>query len=156
MIYELETLSKENQELMLKAPAFIAVLIAGADNNIDPQEVHRAVELVNVKTFSEKQDLQTYYHEVEKTIARDINSIIDTLPKTAEERNPIISAELAKLNPALAKVKAKFAHDLYISWKGYAGSIARAWGGIMGINSVNRHEEKWVNLPMINEPAQAQ
>jgi hypothetical protein len=156
MIYEFEPLSKQDQELMLKAPAFIAVLIAGADNDIDPQEVHRAVELVNVKTFSEKQDLQTYYNEVEKTIERDINSIIDALPKSADERNPIISAELAKLNPALSKIKAKFAHDLYNSWKGYAGSVARSWGGIMGINSVNSHEKEWVNLPMLNEPAQAQ
>lgn len=156
MIYEFEPLSKDNQELMLKAPAFIAILIAGADNSIDSREVNRAVELVNVKTFSEKQDLQTYYHEVEKTIERDIKSIIDTLPDTAEERNALISAELAKLNPAMGKIKAKFAHDLYTSWKGYAGNIARAWGGIIGINSVNRHEEKWVNLPMINEPAQAQ
>ena len=155
MIYELEPLNKEDKELIMKTPAFIAVLMAGADNDIDPQEVNRAVELVNVKTFSEKQDLQTYYQEVEKTIERDINSIIDALPKTAEERNPIISDELAKLNHALGKIKASYAHDLYKSWKGYAGSVARSWGGIMGINSVSNHEEKWVNLPMLNEPAQA-
>ncbi len=156
MIYEFEPLSKENQELMLKAPAFIAVLMAGADNDIDPQEVNRAVELVKIKTFSEKQDLQTYYYEVEKTIEKDINSILNVLPKTAEERNPLISAELAKLNAALGKIKNKYAHDLYNSWKGYANSIARAWGGIMGINSINAHEEAWINLPMLNEPAQAQ
>lgn len=155
MIYEFEPLSKEDQELMLKAPAFIAVLIAGADNNIDPQEVNRAVELVNVKTFSEKQDLQTYYHEVEKTIEKDIKSIIDTLPTNADERNPLISAELAKLNYALGKIKPRYANDLFNSWKGYAGSVARAWGGIMGINSVNRDEEQWVDLPMLNEPARA-
>jgi hypothetical protein len=156
MIYEFETLSQESQQLMMKAPAFIAVLIAGADDDIDPQEVNRAVELVNVKTFSEKQDLQTYYQKVSETIEQDIHSIIDTLPKKASERNPLISDELAKLNAPLAAIKAKFARDLYSSWKGYAGSVARAWGGIIGINAVNRDEEKWVDLPMLNEPAQAQ
>lgn len=155
MIYEFEPLSQDSQQLMMKAPAFIAVLIAGADDDIDPQEVNRAVELVNVKTFSEKQDLQTYYQKVSETIEKDINSIIDTLPKTAAERNPLISAELAKLNAPLASIKAKFAHDLYHSWKGYANSVARAWGGIMGINAVNRDEKEWVGLPMLNEPAQA-
>lgn len=155
MIYEFEPLNNEEKELMLKAPALIAVLIAGADDKIDQRELNRAIELVNIKTFSEKQDLQLYYQEVHKTIEKDIDAVIAALPGTADTRNPVISEELGKLNAALASIKPKFAHDLYVSWKGYSKKVAQAWGGVMGYKSISRHEEMWVNLPMINEPAQA-
>lgn len=156
MIYEFEPLNQEEKEGLLKAPALIAVLIAGADNNIDQHELKRAIELVNIRTFSEKQDLQPYYQEVEKTIQQDIADVIAALPVTAEERNQVISDELAKTNKALSRVKAKFAGDLYSSWKSYAHLVAQSWGGVMGINSVSLHEKQWIDLPMINEPASAE
>ena len=55
MIYEFENLTKEEQDMILKAPALIAVLVAGVDDVIESRELKRAVELVNIKTFSEKQ-----------------------------------------------------------------------------------------------------
>ena len=156
MIYEFEPLNKEEKDVLLKAPALIAVLIAGADDSIDQHELKRAVELVNIRTFSEKQDLHPYYQEVEKTIQQDIADIIAALADTATERNPIISDELAKVNKLLLRIKAKFARDLYASWISYAHLIAQSWGGVMGINSVGLHEKQWRDLPMINEPAAAE
>lgn len=152
MIYEFENLTKEEKDMMLKAPALIAVMIAGADNRIEPQELKRAVELVNIKTFSEKQDIQPFYEEVAKTINQDIDAVVGALPGGAEERNAVISDELAKLNKIFSRLKGKFAHDLYASLKHYAHMVAQSWGGILGIASVSAQEKKWVNLPMINEP----
>lgn len=152
MIYEFENLTKEEQEMMLKAPALIAVMIAGADNRIEPQELKRAVELVNIKTFSEKQDIQPFYEEVAKTINQDIDAVVGALPGSSDERNAVISDELAKLNKIFPRLKGKFAHDLYASFKHYAHMVAQSWGGILGIASVSAQEKKWVNLPMINEP----
>lgn len=156
MIYEFEPLTQEEKDMMLKAPALIAVLIAGADNKIEPHEVNRAIELVNIRTFSEKLDLQPYYDEVSKTVKQDIDDVVAALPGTADERNAVISDELAKLNPVLARLKYKFAHDMYGSWKSFAHRVAQSWGGVMGINSIGLHEKKWIDLPMLNEPAAAE
>lgn len=152
MIYELEPLTQEEKEMVLKAPALITVLIAGADDAIVPQEINKAIELVNIKTFSEKLDLQPYYEEVAKTIEQDINDVIEALPGTAAERNSVISDELAKLNKVLARLKPAFSHDLYTSWKGFAHRVAQSWGGVLGINSISIHEKEWVDLPMLQEP----
>ena len=152
MIYEFENLTQAEKDMMLKAPALIAVMIAGADNRIEPQELKRAIELVNIKTFSEKQDIQPFYHEVEKTINQDIDAVVAALPGGADERNAVISDELAKLNGVFPRLKSKFARDLYTSLKHYAHMVAQSWGGILGIASVSAQEKKWVNLPMINEP----
>ncbi|MDL5047846.1 hypothetical protein QQ054_17660 [Oscillatoria amoena NRMC-F 0135] len=155
MIYEFEPLTQDEKEMMLKAPALIAVLIAGADNTIEQQELNHAVKLVNIKAFSEKLDLQPYYHEVENTIQQDIEEAIAALPQSSAERNAIINDELAKLNTVLPRLKHKFAHDIYNSWKSFAHSVARSWGGILGINAVSEHEKQWIDLPMINEPMAA-
>ena len=152
MIYEFENLTAGEQELMLKAPALIAVLVAGVDDKIEPHELKRAVELVNTKTFSEKQDLKPYYQEVDKTISADLDSIIAAMPKTADERNPIISEELARLNHIFPRLKSKFAHDLYASWKHYAHMVAQSWGGVFGINSIHYKERQVIELPMLHEP----
>lgn len=152
MIYELEPLTQEEKEMVLKAPALITVLIAGADDNIVYEEISKAIELVNIKTFSEKLDLQPYYEIVAKTIEQDINDVIEALPGTASERNGVISDELAKLNKLLSRLKPDFSQDLYTSWKGLAHKVAQSWGGILGINSISNHEKQWIGLPMLQEP----
>jgi hypothetical protein len=152
MIYEFENLTKEEQDMMLKAPALIAVLVAGVDDVIESRELKRAVELVNIKTFSEKQDLKPYYQEVDKTISSDIDDVIAALPENADERTPIISDELAKLNDVFPRLKPKFAHDLYASWKHYAHMVAQSWGGVFGINSIHFKERQVIGLPMLHEP----
>jgi hypothetical protein len=156
MIYEFEPLTQEEKEMMLKAPALIAVLIAGADDHIEGHELKRAVELVNIRTFSEKLDLQPYYQEVEKTIKKDIDDAIAVLPADEEGRTKVIVGELEKLNRVLSKVKFKFSHDLYVSWKSFAHRVAHSWGGVMGINAVSLHEKKWIDIPMIGEPSVAE
>jgi hypothetical protein len=153
MIYEFEPLTRDEQEQMLKAPSLIAVLIAGADDKIDNHELKRAVELVKVKTFSEKPGLREYYKEVSNTIEQDIDDVLAALPGDAAGRNEVLSAELFLLNKSLSRLKPKFAHDVYASWKHYAHMIAQSWGGILGINSISLHEKAVKDLPMINEPA---
>jgi len=45
MIDEFKELSQEEVDLMLKVPALVCILIAGADNKIDQTEIKEAIAL---------------------------------------------------------------------------------------------------------------
>lgn len=152
MIPEFAKLRDDEVELMLKAPAYVAVLIAGADDNIDKSEIKQAIQLAKVKQQKARASLIAYYAKVGERFEDDFMGLIESLPPTSAERGPAINRELKKLNLVLPKLDKAFARDFYASMKDIAKKIAEASGGILGYLSVSYEEAKLMELTMINDP----
>ncbi len=152
MLYQLEKLNVAEKELVLNAPAYITILIAGADDTITETEIRRSLQLVHTKTYSESIDIQDLYQKIEGDFETRLNTLIDTLPKTLNQREDTIVAELSKLNTILAKMDARISVKYYRSLLNFATYIAQSAGGIIGFEKVSHREEKFVKLPMIKEP----
>ncbi len=152
MIREFEHLSDSEKELMYQAPALVTVLVAGADNNIDKQEVEKAMSLAELKTYRSRRVLREYYKEVFNIFEKTFLDAVMELPETAAERNPLIEEKLRRINFILPKLDKKFAQQFYASICDFAKSVAEASGGVLGYFSISAEENRYVSLRMIRRP----
>jgi tellurite resistance protein len=51
MLDHIHHLSEEEKNLVLQAPVYVSLLIAGADGHVQLEEQQRILELVHTKTF---------------------------------------------------------------------------------------------------------
>ena len=152
MVKEFENLREDEVEVLLTAPVYVAILIAGADGEIDKSERKEAIEVAHSKQGRAREQLVEYYKEVGLSFEEKFTRLISELPEDADERGKAITTELRKLNFILPKVDKNFSFKLYASLKDLAKKIAEASGGILGYLSVSYEESKLIELKMINDP----
>lgn len=153
MIKEFEGLREDEQAVVLKAPVYVAILIAGADGNIDKSETKEAIDVAHSKQSRARIELVDYFKLVEPKFEEEFKTLMEELPQDATERTTAITTELRKLNFILPKVDKHFAIALYASLKDLAKKIAEASGGVLGYLSVSYEESKLMDLKMINDPS---
>lgn len=147
---ELESLSAEDQKVLLDAVPYITILVAGADGNIDMKEVEWSEKLTKIRSFSYEEELRPFYKKVGENFDERLHQLMDKLPKGKNERNQAISEELAKLNKVLPKLDHFYARHYYHSLKSFADHVAHSSGGVMGWLSVGFEEYKVIDLHMID------
>lgn len=152
MIKDFEKLREDEIEVLLNAPVHVAILIAGADGEIDKKERQEAIEISRSKQSRARERLVEYYQMVGESFEQRFNDLIGALPADAEKRTAAITTELRKLNFILPKTEKNFAVELHSSLKDLAKKIAEASGGVLGYLSVSFEESKLMELRMINDP----
>ncbi len=152
MIIELEKLTDQEVELMLKAPVLLCILIAGADGTIDRKEIKEAIN-VTVKK-KDKTILDGYFKEVSTDFEDKLKILLQSYPYQSSQRNPILINELSQLNPILKKMDRSFTKPFYDMLKELAEKIAGSSGGLWGMMTVDDEEAKYIDLPMIQDPAE--
>ena len=153
MIQEFISLSSDEIDLMFKTPFLITILIAGADDKIDNQEMKQAVAIAKLKQKRARRELVEYYNHVGQDFEDKLKIFIHDLPKDTEERREAISKELGQLNDIFPKLDNKFAVNFYESMKDLAVKIAESSGGVFGFMSVGYEESKVMDLKMIRDPS---
>jgi hypothetical protein len=153
MIPEFDGLRDDEIELLLKAPIYVSVLIAGADGLIDEHERKEAIETARSKQLRARAQLIEYYKEVANDFDLKMEKLIRELPDDADKRTSEIVMELRKLNRILPKVDKTWATTFHASLKDMAKRVAEASGGILGYLSVSYDEAKLVELKMIDDPS---
>lgn len=153
MITEFEPLREDEIDVILKAPVYVAILIAGADGNIDKSERKEAVDIARTKQTRSREQLVDFYKLVGENFEGNFNQLIDELPSGTDERVMAITKELRKLNFILPKIDNNFAVKFYASLKELAKKIAEASGGVLGYLSVGYEEAKLMELKMLKDPA---
>lgn len=153
MIEEFKYLREDEIEVMMKAPVYVAILIAGADGKIDNTERKEAIAAARAKQSRTRDQLVNYYTEVGKDFEQKFEELMNALPAETEARNDAISMELRKVNYVFKKIDKNFSIKLYGSLKDLAKKIAEASGGVLGYLSVSYEESKLMELRMINDPS---
>ena len=148
----LKNLSTQEKDLMYDAPVLVTILIAGADDDYNKAEIRKAVELAHDKKVTARVDLISYYNIVGEGLEDKLKVKMHQLPVEARDRNPLIIADLKKLNDILPKLEKEFAVDFYWSLRGLAKKIATASGGLLGYMAVGYEESKLIGLDMIDIP----
>ncbi len=153
MVDQFNNLTQEEIDLMFQVPMLVAILIAGADNNIDKTEMKEAITLSKIKQQKARKELLDYYKEVGQDFEDKLKVLIQKYPIDAEVRNPEIIAQLARLNEIFPKLDKNFAMDFYASIKDMARKIAESSGGVLGYMSIGYEESKLISLEMIKDPS---
>jgi len=152
MAPELKRLDPKELDLLNRAPILVSILIAGADGNIDRNEIKGAIETAQKKSKG-KSSLQAYYQEVVTDFEDKVKVILHDYPSDAELRANAISAELSGLNIIFKKIEGPLPSHIYESLKNLALNIAKSSGGLFGLKSIGPEEAKYVELKMISPPS---
>jgi len=151
MIKEFKKLREDEVDVLMKAPVYVAILIAGADGKIDKTEKKEAISIANMRQSRSREQLNEYYNHID--FNKDFEKLTDELPAGVEERNKAIIRELRKLNFILKKVDKTFAVKLYASLKDLAKKIAEASGGVLSYLTISYEEAKLMELKMLQDPS---
>ncbi|MBS0001108.1 MAG: hypothetical protein KFF73_19140 [Cyclobacteriaceae bacterium] len=153
MISFFSVLQEDEQKVMFRIPVLISIMIAGADDKFEKREISQAVSLAKNRLSNSREILNDYYKIAGDNFEEKLSDEIDSLPSKAAKRNPVIIAELEKLNNILPKLDKTFAIQFYESMKDFAKQIATSSGGFFGYLTIHPHEQKLLDLKMIRDPA---
>jgi vacuolar-type H+-ATPase subunit E/Vma4 len=153
MISFFSKLQEDEQKLMFRTPVLVSILIAGADDKFEKREISRAINLARSKLNNSREILLEYYKIAVENFDERLMDEIDSLPSKASKRNPVIIAELEKLNNILPKLDRSFAIQFYESIRDIARQIATSSGGFLGYLTIHPNEKKLMELNMIKDPA---
>jgi len=148
-IPQISHLDEKEKQLLIRTPALISVLIAGADEDIDEKEKDWAKKLVKYKRVTAPPLLQPYYEKVAESFEELLPQLVEVCGDNAKTRHQIIGNELNKLNEVLPKLDKEYAEALYKSWKNIAEHVAKSSGGFLGFGSISTEERALIDLPMI-------
>ena len=150
MTDQFNNLKEEDLQILLDAVPLIAILIAGADGNIDDEELQWSKKVTHIRSYKMKADMKSFYAEVDKNYVGKLQHFIEVLPAGVAERTSIISEKLTEVNPVMAKLTPDVGSKLYKSYLSFADHVAKASGGVMGFFAVNKAEASLIGLPMIH------
>ena len=151
MTTELSKLSSGEQELMVKAPLLVCILIAGADGNIDRKEIKKAITIVQKKQKG-FDPVAGLFKELAQDFEDKLKIIEQGYPYEATQRTPLISDELAELNRVWSKLPQGFVKSYYEMLLMLAREVASSSGGLLGMKSIGSEEAKLIKLAMIQNP----
>ena len=144
------SLSEADYKKLMMAIPEITILIAGADGDINKDEVAWAKRVTSIRGYKMSKDLIGFYQEVGKTFAQDLENIITQMPDHGGDRESMLKKRLEKLNPILARLDHSVALHLYKSYLSFAKHVAKASGGILGFLSIGPKESDLIKLSMIH------
>lgn len=142
-------LSENEMKTLVDAIPYITVLIAGADGQIDKDELEWAEKVTEIRKFDYSSTLNSYYEAVGKNYQDRVNELIDELPGDTERRTEAIEVILGNLNPILAKLDPGIANECIDSFRSFAKHVAKASGGLFGFGSVSEDEARVMDLDML-------
>jgi len=153
MMDAINILETEERDLLYRAPVLVAILVAGADGNMDKAEIKEAVTIFGMKKVKARKGLEEFYVEIAENFEDKLKMGIADYPADTSDREKIVSDELSGLNEILSKLERKFAIEFYESLKDFARRVAEASGGLLGYMAVGYEESKIIDLKMIKDPS---
>jgi len=151
MLRQLNNLPADELQELYDAIPVITLLIAGADGEIDKDELEQSEKITKIRGFSGGEIMQDFYDKVGEDYSERLKRWMNVVSKDTAERTADLSARVEKLNPILAKLTPELGAAMYKSFTTFAKHVAKASGGFLGFGSINKDEAALVDLPMLTE-----
>lgn len=151
MLKEFANLSAEEEQLMFDAIPLITLLVAGADGEMDRNELAWAEKLTSIRSFANNVKLNDYYKAVGAQFDKRLKDIYAELPEDSEQRTEVLVEKMTMLNGPMKKINEFDAAIYYQNFLSFAKHVAKASGGIMRFMSIGPKEAKVIELPMLDK-----
>jgi hypothetical protein len=126
-----KNLSLQENERLLKYPAYISLLAANNDGILDEEEKKAAIRFSHLKTFSSDPFLIEFYNETDKVFENNIEQLDKNLPKEKEKREKAIKKELLKLEKIVLKLGKKYTSIMHCSMKSFKDHVSKAHHNVL-------------------------
>ena len=102
---EFDVLNEAEVKLMLDAIPLITMLVAGADGEVDENELEKAAKMTKVRSYDFNSKLKDYFKLVGEEFVDRLAKFDSDLPKDTDARIAAIADLLTGLNPILQKIR---------------------------------------------------
>lgn len=147
MIANFAELPENEIAQLTDAIPYITILIAGADGEIEVEELEWAKKITEIRKFDHPGNMNDFYAKVGTNYSQRITQLMNELPGDTERRTEAIELKLAELNAILAKLDN--GNDFLDSFRSFAKHVAKASGGIFGFGSISEDEARLMDLHML-------
>lgn len=124
-------LTEEEQDLLLKFPAYISLLAANSDGKFDQEEKLSSIEFNHVKTFSCDPMLVDFFDKVDNDFALTIIELNDALPLGKVNRNDTIKKKLAELDAIVLKLGVEYTSTMHKSMQSFKNHVSQAHHNVL-------------------------
>jgi len=124
-------LPDSDKTLLLQFPAYISLLAANNDAEMDADEKKAAIWLTHIKTFSTEPILHPFYKQAELVFATNIQLLDEQLPKKRIERSDAIKEALVKIEHILINMNTDYVSTLKRSMISYKNHVSKAHRNIL-------------------------
>lgn len=150
MIKSIESLPRNEQQVLYDAIPYVTILVAGADGIIDDAELAAGEKVAHARSFHYKhEEWMEFYKKADEVLHDRLQELIHHLPRDTAKRQATVSQQLSRLNAILPKLDRRQAKHFYDGLCSFAEHVARASGGVIGWMSIGPREAKVTDLPMI-------
>lgn len=126
MISQLENLSIEEKNLLLKAPVLLSVLASCSNHTINRHQKADAIKLAHLKPFTANPELIPFYVEVEKRFEEQFETVVREYGPFDDTKCGNLKQEIKKIYPILEKLDRDYARKLVISFEKYERHVRKA------------------------------
>ncbi|MBK5279446.1 MAG: hypothetical protein JJE09_11350 [Bacteroidia bacterium] len=131
MTIDFKNLRPREYELLLKFPAYVSLLAANTDGELDNIEKRSAIEFAHVKTYSCDPLLADFFKEVDKSFERTLQELNNSLPLGKVNRDAIIKSKLLDIEDIVLKLGPENMAIVHKSMKAFKEHISRAHHNIL-------------------------
>ena len=124
-------LSVQENEALLKFPAYISLLAANSDDKLDESEKKSAIKLSHTKTFSCDPLLVEFYKEADRVFKNNIEQLDKDLPKEKNRRESAIKKKLSNLEKIVSKLGNEYTSAMHRSMKSFKEHISKAHHNVL-------------------------
>jgi len=119
-------LSAQDNEELLKFPAYISMLAANNNVKMDEVEKKAALKIAHIKTFSCDPSLTKFYKEASKVLEKNVEQLVKVLPKEKNNRESTIKKKLLNLEKVISKLGKEQALIFHLSMKSFSEHVSKA------------------------------
>ncbi|MBK5269804.1 MAG: hypothetical protein JJE22_02200 [Bacteroidia bacterium] len=119
-------LSEQENEALLKFPAYISLLAANSDDKLDEAEKKSAIKFSHIKTYSCDPLLSEFYEEADKVFENNIQQLDKDLPIEKRQRDAAIKKELLNLEKVVLTLGKDYTSAMHRSMKSFKEHISKA------------------------------
>ena len=127
MSAEIDKLNQEERDILLRAPAVVAILAAISDDGeVSEHEKAESIKISHLRTFTSEEMLKNFYTEAEKVFVENFDDIMSKLPKEWADKENYLEGEITELNKVLPKLNKVYAQGLVDSLKSFARFVFKS------------------------------
>lgn len=126
MIKQFNKLTKDERDLLYKAPALVSVLASCSLNEVNQAQKADAIKLSHLKTFTSNPVLREYYEEVDKQFKDQFETTVKEYFPFDENKRSTLKKEIERVNLVIGKLETTYGLVLHKSLEGYASHVKKA------------------------------
>jgi hypothetical protein len=124
MATEISQLSKKDRDIILRAPAIVAILAAVSDDGeVSEDEKAESIRLAHFRTYTSEPILHNYYQEADKVFEKNFEFVMANLPESWEEKEAYLKSRIICINEILPQFSKVYAESLVASLKSFSKHV---------------------------------